>query len=116
MNFWTKSTGADNGSYCVWRLHDEALGLPALQALFPSGEADERNFVLFSTSGVHGTYQTIEEEQRSPGSGVTFMVIQPRLVMTRYGVVYPKSEEDFSFLKMLRDSSWAMMTNIGREA
>jgi hypothetical protein len=81
--------------------------------LFPIAEADELNFVLFSTSGVHGTYQTLEQEQQAPGTGVTFLVIQPRMVLTRYGVVYPQSEEDFAFLKKLRATSWKAMAGVG---
>jgi hypothetical protein len=116
MRFWEEVSGAEKADYCAWRLIDQKRGLEALKALFPDAEADEMNFVLFSTSGVHGSYQTIEQEQKAPGTGVTFMVIQPRLVLTRYGVVYPKSEEDFAFLKKLRATSWQAMTAVGGDS
>ncbi len=38
--------------------------MAALREFFPNG-ADPMNFVLFSTSGVHGTYATIEEIEAS---------------------------------------------------
>ncbi|AXH59866.1 hypothetical protein [Pseudomonas amygdali] len=79
--------------------------MAALKAMFPTGAADDMNFVLFSTSGTHGSYRTLEEEEVEPGQGVTFMVVQPRLVITRYGVVYPESKDDFAFLKNLRSTS-----------
>jgi hypothetical protein len=115
MNFWDDVSGTNRRDYCTWKLLDPTQGLAALKALFPTGEADEMNFVLFSTAGVHGSYRTLEHEQKAPGAGVTFMVIQPRLVLTRYGVVYPTSEEDFAFLKKLRATSWEAMTDIGSD-
>lgn len=115
MNFWTDVRGTDQRDYCIWNLIAHNQGLAALKALFPTGQADQMNFVLFSTSGVHGSYQTIEQEQKAPGIGVTFMVIQPRLVLTRYGVVYPKSEADFAFLKKLRATSWEAISMVGND-
>jgi hypothetical protein len=115
MKFWKEISGAGKRDYCIWELLDPTQGLTVLKALFPAAEADGMNFVMFSTSGVHGSYQTIEQEQKAPGTGVTFMVIQPRLVLTRYGVVYPKSEEDFAFLKKLRATSWEAMTEVGSD-
>lgn len=115
MKFWKEVSGSENKDYCTWKLLDEKRGLDALKALFPTAEADENNFVLFSTSGVHGSYRTLEQEQKVSGSGVTFIVMQPRLVLTRYGVVYPKSDEDFDFLKKLRATSWKAMTEVGSD-
>ena len=115
MKFWEEVSRADKQDYCIWRLIDPEQGLDALKALFPAADADERNFVLFSTSGVHGSYRTIEQEQKAPGAGVTFMVIQPRLVLTRYGVVNPKTDDDFDFLKKLRASSWKAMAQVGAD-
>lgn len=116
MAFWEGVNGEDKGCYCVMRLLDSKQGLAALKALFPAGEADAMNFVLFSTSGVHGSYRTIEEEQEKPGVGVTFVVTHPRLVAMRYGIVFPESEEDFTFLKKLRATSQETMVNIGSGA
>lgn len=101
-------------------------GIEALREMFPTGEADELNFVLFSTSGVHGTYRTIEEEEAALpdcGSdqcayehrlGVTYIIVQPRLVAMRYGNCRPESPDDLEFLKKLRASSWALVSSIGK--
>ena len=75
-----------------------ANGIGALKNFFPDAEADEMNFVLFSTSGVHGTYNTIEESERflrgklglavkdeEGFSEITFLIVQPRIVCLRYG-------------------------------
>lgn len=113
MNFWEDVSGTDKSDYGTWKLLDKKGGLDALKALFPEAEADGMNFVLFSTSGVHGSHRTIEQEQKEGGDGVTFMVVQPRIVLTRYGVAYPKSDEDFTFLKKLRATSWKAMTEVG---
>ena len=107
---------------------DYSHGMPALRELFPGGEADSENFCLFSTSGVHGSYCTIEEEEHpsedrlrdweSEREGpyqprITFVVVQPRLVTLRYGICEPKTIDDFVFLKALRQSSWDAMQTIG---
>lgn len=41
----------------------------ALRGMFPDAKADDMNFVLFSTSGVHGTYNTIEEAEKHLAPG-----------------------------------------------
>lgn len=108
-----KSQGADAGSpyYCVMALTGD--GMAALRELFPDGEANDLNFVLFSTSGVHGTYATIEAVEDEPAIGLTFLVVQPRIVGMRYGNCEPKTPEDFAFLKKLRASSWRAVATIG---
>ncbi len=87
--------------------------MAALRAMFPEGEADAMNFVLFSTSGVHGSYTTIEEAEANPGESVTITIVQPRIVVMRYGEVCPETPEDFAYLKKLRASSWAIVPQIG---
>lgn len=89
---------------------EEAMDL--LRRFFPKGEANDLNFVLFSTSGVHGSYTTIEEARRGK-CAVTFVIVQPRLVCMRYGNVAPKTDDDWAFLKKLRASSWAAVQTIG---
>jgi hypothetical protein len=94
-------------------------GMALLREMFPDGEADEMNFVLFSTSGIHGTYTTIEDIEREPeewGNLLTFLVVQPRIVCTRYGLCAPETPEDFAFLKKLRASSHAAMRQIGQDS
>lgn len=95
-------------------------GMAALRELFPEGEADELNAVLFSTSGVHGTYCTIEDVEedmrrvvRDGPRDVTFCVIQPRIVCMRYGTAEPRTDADIAFLKKLRDSSHRALSKIG---
>jgi hypothetical protein len=100
----------DDPYYGVMRLVGD--GMAALRELFPNGQADDLNFVLFSTSGVHGTYCTIEAAE-DEGLDVTFLVVQPRIVGLRYGVCEPKTPEDFAFLKQLRASSHAAVLSIG---
>lgn len=111
--FWESVGGSGCGYYGVWRLTDNALGMDALKAMFPEAKVEDMNFVLFSTSGVHGSYRTIEEELAAPGQGVSFTIVQPRRVAMRYGTVFPKTEDDFIFLKSLRASSWSTIPKIG---
>jgi len=97
--------------------------MEALRAMFPNGEASELNMVLFSTSGVHGTYNTIEEAEQhlikptSDSCGdVTFLILHPRLVTLRYGCCTPETQDDFNYLKRLRASSHAQLAKVGTNA
>src|SRR5678816_402672 len=116
--------GRDGAHYNTFGCRDEN-GMAALRAMFPDGEANEYNAVLFSTSGVHGMYTTIEEaeanfkrgnkdedgEDASPS--VTFLIVHPRIVCLRYGNCEPETEDDFTYLKRLRASSWKVFSEIG---
>lgn len=111
---------------------DPVMGMKNLRALFPTGTPDELNVVMFSTSGVHGTYTTIEEVEASIaryGDGATFdgdepddyvqpiltvLVMQPRLVCTRYGSVLVEAA-DIGWLKELRRLSWNALGRIGAD-
>ena len=105
-----------------------------LREWFPEPDSvDEMNFVLFSTSGVHGGYTTIEEiEQglakygKSPsfmdddwpddynGNSLTFLVVQPRIVGMTFGNMIV-TLEDIPYLKAIRQASWNAVCGIGRE-
>ena len=86
-------------------------GMKHLRKIFPDGNANCFNFCLFSTSGVHGTYQTIEDAEKEPGTAITFLIVQPRIVVLQYGNAYPKSQEDIEYLKRLRKSSKDIVNN-----
>jgi hypothetical protein len=104
----------------VLRLSKGQDGMEALRCIFPDGEADDMNFVFFSTGGVHGLPTSIEKyeglcdiEQRA--AGITFLIVNPRIAGLRYGNVYPVTELDFAFLKKLRASSHKTTQTIGTD-
>lgn len=109
---WTKSNG---GHYSKPVPVLEGMGMEALRTMFPDGEADALRFVLFSTSGVHGSYVTIEDSEATGLNEVTFVIVQPRVVAMRYGNVVPKSPEDYAYLKKLRQTSWDAVSKIGKQ-
>jgi hypothetical protein len=120
--------------YNMWSISDG--GVAGLRMMFPEGKANDMNFALFSTSGVHGTYTTIEEieasllkygadpeflkdddlEEKIPedwaGTSLTVAVYHPRIIGVGYGNVEVKLE-DIPFLKRLRETSWAAVQKIG---
>lgn len=120
---WARDISNEGAYYSI--LHSvKDREMEALKILFPKGEADELNFVLFSTSGVHGTYETIENaakdfldpktsEEDKQYCRVTFLVIQPRIVCMRYGNVPITSREDIQYLKKLRKTSLQVVSKIG---
>jgi hypothetical protein len=128
--------GKQGGHYNIYGTKP-GMQMKLLREFFPDGEANEMNLVLFSTSGAHGTYITIEEVEEScqkygfdhetaeededaawpddrVGTDVTFLLIQPRIVSVTYGNVFVKSQADIEFLKKLRASSWGWFQKIGR--
>jgi hypothetical protein len=123
----------DGAHYNLWNISKG--GIKGLQTMFPEGEADGMNFVLFSTSGVHGTYSTIEDIEESPGKygtnpefirdngddipedycypDLTVTVYHPRIIGVGWGNV-KVTLEDIPFLKKLRASSWQVVQEIGK--
>jgi len=119
---WESSHGKQGGHYNTFHLAPGANAMEVLRHWFPGGEANEMNLVFFSTSGVHGSYCTIEEVEAGTSlpeddenriDEVTFVVFQPRIVTLRYGNCMPKTADDFAFLKSLRASSWKAAQAIG---
>ena len=90
--------------------------------MFGDEAPDDQNFVLFSTSGVHGSYNTIEDidswlhdnpKARDPdGDILTVLVVCPRLVHMKYGDIRVQPE-DIERLKTIRAESLAAMASIG---
>lgn len=81
-----------------------------LRSVFPTGECDEMNLVLFSTSGTHGSALTIEEAKL--GEHVTVMILKPRLCRIDYGTV-AVTMGNIKFLKRLRETSRTAFARIG---
>ena len=115
-------TRPDSAHYSVMRKVSSVDGMDALRGMFPDATADDLNFVLFSTSGVHGTYNTIEAAERhlkgEDAEGfaeVTFVIVHPRLVAMRYGTCDPTNQDDIDYLKRLRESSHKAAAGVGIE-
>jgi hypothetical protein len=95
-----------------YSIGSEIRSMDDLRAIFPTGEADEMNWCLLSTSGVHGTYNTLDVVGRVEDDGyavpheITVLVIQPRLVCMRPGHI-PFEEADAPWLRRLVSSSLA---------
>lgn len=85
-----------------------------LKKIFPDGEADDLNWCLFSTSGVHGTYlklkdlEELTEEAKADGEDyvgkLTVLVILPRIVRLEYGNI-SITPEDYPYIRKLAASS-----------
>jgi hypothetical protein len=122
---WESVHRKDGGHYNNYGCRDDD-GMKALREFFPTATANKYNVCLFSTSGIHGMYTTIEEAEANWKRGnkyedgedctpqVTFLIVQPRICTVRHGNCNPESQEDFDFLKKLRQSSWDELQKIGR--
>lgn len=117
---WKSVTDKDGAHYNNYGCKDND-GMTGLKEMFPDGEANEFNFVLFSTSGIHGMHTTIEEvESDKPDedgykpTAVTFLIVQPRICCLRHGNCIPETKEDIDYLKKLRKTSWDVVLKIGK--
>ena len=84
-----------------------------LKEIFPDGQADIYNFVLFSTSGAHGTYCTLdnveetwEEGEDEKVDSITVLVIKPRIVQMLYGNIEIEDKNDLAYLRKLAETSF----------
>lgn len=129
--FLKVNTDADHGAHwSIFKLDngrnnrpDPDIGMESLRSMFPSPrDINAENFVLFSTSGVHGSYTTLEEieeciakfgEDFDPGDDepegfcgykLTILIVQPRIVCLRYGNVRVRLE-DIPYLRDIRSAS-----------
>jgi hypothetical protein len=121
-NTWRKAStlsGSGDPYANVFQIYDNVDSMDALRAVFPDGEANPEDWVLFSTSGTHGTYATIEDVEAEVNEngfsfdGLTFIIIHPRSICMKYGRAYPETSDDFAFLKRLRESSIKAVSEIG---
>lgn len=93
-------------------------------------DVNDLNFVLFSTSGVHGSYVTIEDIEQSmarypdgppPGDHpddyvipeITFLIVRPRIVTLTYGNATLRNLDDIQWAKRVRWLSAAAVAKIG---
>jgi hypothetical protein len=129
---WRKSTKT-GGHYNIYSAtHDPLASIVALREWFDSDDKiNEMNFILFSTSGVHGCYTTIEEIEASmaaypdgPPDGddwpedycdpeITFLIVQPRLVGMTYGLAKIRNADDVAWVKRMRALTTAAVGKIG---
>jgi hypothetical protein len=82
----------------------EIESLDELRELFPTGEADALNWLVLSTSGIHGTYETLDDVERTGAMEVTVLAIAPRMVRMRYGNVMV-TPDDVPWLRRLVNST-----------
>ncbi|WP_459503057.1 hypothetical protein [Bacillus sp. C1] len=80
-----------------------------LKEIFPDGEANERNWCVLSTSGVHGSYTTLDDLEKDYANGeremsITVLVIMPRVVSMLYGHI-DITISDIPYLRKLVSSS-----------
>ena len=87
---------------------------------------NDLNFILFSTSGISGSYATIEDAEaylREEDENdeydsdnlikITFIIISPRTVTICCGNCMPIDLNDIEFLKKLRIESHSAISKIG---
>lgn len=90
-----------------------------LKEIYPKGVANDLNMVMFSTSGVHGTYSSIEDLETAIKTNdpeyegnykLTVLSIHPRIVSMQYGHI-EITLDDIDYLKKLRASSNEFLQN-----
>jgi len=93
-----------------YKVFESIKSMADIREVFPTGEANELNWCFLSTSGVHGSYATLDgihepDEGEEPFRHITVLIVQPRLVVLRCGNVNVETDEDEQFLRRLVASS-----------
>ena len=129
---WRKST-KQGGHYNIYSAtHDPVASITALREWFANdGSINGMNFLLFSTSGVHGSYTTIDEIAESmsrypdgpPPDGdwpedytdpeITFLIVQPRLVGMTYGLAKIRHADDVAWVRRMQELTAKVVAEIG---
>lgn len=118
-----KQVDSTSGYYSVQWLRDPSRGMEALRQLFPECRCDAMNLILLGTSGVHGSYTTLDDLQAQLESRrwidprpvpvdetedlpeITFVVVKPRTVMLYYGNVRVEHLGDIAWLRDLASTT-----------
>lgn len=118
----TRPQSYDGAHYSIFGFAEKD-GMDVLRSHFPDAKADDMNFVIFSTSGVHGSYTTLKEIEESiekygddgayeqdddAGRTLTVLIVHPRIVCLKYGNV-TVTADDLPYLKDLARSSREIM-------
>lgn len=116
---FTKTLFGDGGHYSIMALGDED-GMAKLREIFDGDVDYTMNWLVCSTSGIHGSYETLDqmfskdremhlrEEDCADGcfdargnyvrDVITVLVVQPRIVRTWYGSIWI-TRDDVAWLR-----------------
>ncbi len=82
---------------------------------------DELNYMLLSTSGIHGSYSNLdgvtpanEPQTEDSVNDVTFLIIRPRLVQLVFGNVVVRTREELEWLRRCVTASLQAITKSQR--
>lgn len=99
------------GHYSIFALET----LDDVKRIFPDGKCNTLNWFYASTSGVHGSYRTlddlekewddVDEESGKPYRDITVQILMPRMVAVMYGSIEIENKEDIQWLRNLVQSS-----------
>lgn len=70
----------------------EIRSMQELRGMFPDGQADALNWLFLSTSGIHGSYGTLDG-WTPDAPWITVLVLAPRMVRARYGEIEITAED-----------------------
>lgn len=87
---------------------EKLQGIKEIRDIFNDDEEETDwtlNWLVLSTSGVHGSYTTLDKLDFSDGYAcITALIIHPRLVVLRYGEI-TIAQDDVPYLRMLVSKS-----------
>lgn len=132
---WRRSIyGKGGGHYNIFDSKDSVSAIVTLRDWFKDDDSvNEMNFILFSTSGIHGSYRTLEDIAEStakygfdidghdewPDDRVwpeaTFLLVQPRLVSMTFGNARIRDEDDLKWAFRVRELSSREAALIGTD-
>ena len=98
-----------------YHVFDGLKTIEDLKTIFPDGKADDLNWVFLSTSGVHGSYTTLDDLEKDPdyadnidengNAHITVLVLHPRMCCIKFGHMDINVKRDSAYLRGLVKST-----------
>ena len=110
-----------------YHVFDSIKTIEDLKTIFPDGKADDLNWVFLSTSGVHGTYTSLDDLEKDPdyaeniddegNTHITVLVLHPRMCCIKFGEMKFNLKADSAYLRGLVKTTVTEITKFsGRNA
>ena len=98
-----------------YHVFDALKTIEDLKTIFPDGKADDLNWVFLSTSGIHGSYITLDDLEKDSdcaeciddegNTHITILVLHPRMCCIKFGEMKINLKNDSQYLRGLVKST-----------
>jgi len=110
-----KDAAGNETNHTHYHVFDGLETIDDLKKIFPQGKADSLNWVFLSTSGIHGSYVSLDDLEKDPdfkedideegNANITVLVVHPRMCCIKFGQMRFNLKKDSAYLRGLVKST-----------